>query len=49
MNGKGYVTKLAQVAITDLDATIAVEKEMKTFEKKYMEATDNNVKLTALF
>ena len=40
---QGYVTKLAQVAITDLDATIAVEKEMKTFEKKYMEATDNNV------
>lgn len=26
-----------------MDATIAVEKEMKTFEKKYMEATDNNV------
>ena len=38
---QGYVTKLAQVAITDLDATIAVEKEMKTFEKKYTEAPDS--------
>ena len=38
---QGYVTKLAQVAITDLDATIAVEKEMKTFEKKYMDAPDS--------
>ena len=37
---QGYVTKLAQTAITDLDATIAVEKEMKTFEKKYTEAPD---------
>ena len=35
---QGYTTKLAQVAITDLDATIAVEKEMKTFEKKYLAA-----------
>ena len=38
---QGYVAKLAQTAITDLDATIAVEKEMKTFEKKYTEAPDS--------
>ena len=38
---QGYVTKLAQTAITDLEATMAVEKEMKTFEKKYMEAPDS--------
>ena len=38
---QGYVAKLAQTAITDLDATIAVEKEMKTFEKKYSEAPDS--------
>ena len=37
---QGYVTKLAQTAITDLDATVEVEKQMKTFEKKYMEAPD---------
>ena len=38
---QGYVAKLAQTAITDLEATIAVEKEMKTFEKKYMDAPDS--------
>ncbi len=38
---QGYVTKLVQTAITDLEATMAVEKEMKTFEKKYMEAPDS--------
>ena len=37
---QGYVTKLAQTAITDLDATVEVEKQMKTFEKKYTEAPD---------
>lgn len=37
---QGYVAKLAQTAITDLEATIAVEKEMKTFEKKYTAAPD---------
>ena len=38
---QGYVAKLAQTAITDLEATIAVEKEMKNFEKKYMDAPDS--------
>ena len=35
---QGYVAKLAQTAITDLEATIAVEKEMKTFEKTVLTA-----------
>ena len=38
---QGYVTKLAQVAITDLEATVEVEKQMKAFEKKYMAAPDD--------
>ena len=38
---QGYVTKLAQVAITDLEATVAVDDQMTAFEKKYMAAPDD--------
>lgn len=38
---QGYVAKLAQTVITDLDATVAVDDQMTTFEKKYMTAPSN--------
>ena len=38
---QGYVTKLAQTVITDLEATVAVEDQMAAFEDKYLDAPDS--------